>query len=115
MGEDGEDPPVAVRLVVQAELGEDAAYVRLDRAFGHVQLGGVALLSPYDVFVFGSVLAVVVGLRLLFSYTRVGLRLRASAFAPEVSRLLGVNVAVMRPVSMPGKRLAKNRGAWPVR
>ena len=26
-----------------------------------------------------------------------------------------LDVAVMRPVSMPGRRLAKNSGAWPVR
>ena len=59
----------------------------------------LALLSPYDLFVF------VVGRRgrlaawlLFFGRTRLGLRLRASAFAPEVSRLLGVNVAGMRTV-----------------
>jgi len=55
-------------------------------------VGGVPLLSRYDLFIFGSVLAVVIGLALLFTRTRVGLRLRAAAFAPEVSRLLGVDV-----------------------
>lgn len=57
--------------------------------------GGVALLSRYDLFVLGSVLAVVVLLVLLFTRTAVGLRMRAAAFAPDVSRLLGVNVGRM--------------------
>ncbi|MDR7274671.1 branched-chain amino acid ABC transporter permease [Catenuloplanes atrovinosus] len=60
-----------------------------------LQLGGVPLLSPYDVFVFGTVAVTVGALALLFTRSRVGLRLRASAFAPEVSRLLGVNVSGM--------------------
>jgi branched-chain amino acid transport system permease protein len=34
-----------------------------------------------------------VGLAVLFTRTATGLRMRAAAFAPEVSRLLGVNVA----------------------
>lgn len=58
-------------------------------------LGDLALLSRYDLFVFGAVGVTVLGLALLFNYTPVGLRMRASAFAPEVSRLLGVNVAGM--------------------
>ncbi|HKS98876.1 MAG TPA: branched-chain amino acid ABC transporter permease [Rugosimonospora sp.] len=56
-------------------------------------VAGVPLLSRYDLFVFGSVLLLVVGLAALFTRTATGLRMRAAAFAPEVSRLLGVNVA----------------------
>jgi branched-chain amino acid transport system permease protein len=58
-------------------------------------VGGVSLLSRYDLFVFASVLLVLILLALLFTRTKVGLRMRASAFAPEVSRLLGVNVSGM--------------------
>jgi branched-chain amino acid transport system permease protein len=58
-------------------------------------VGGVALLSPNDLFVFGAVLAVVVVLGWLFARTKVGLRMRAAAFARDVSRLLGVNVGGM--------------------
>ncbi|MGP3982900.1 branched-chain amino acid ABC transporter permease [Streptomyces sp. KR80] len=58
-------------------------------------VGDVALGSPFDLFVLGVVLALMAGLALLFS-TSIGLRMRASAFAPEVSRLLGVNVSRMR-------------------
>jgi branched-chain amino acid transport system permease protein len=59
------------------------------------QIGGVTTLSPYDLYVFAAVALLVAFLGFLFSKTKVGLRLRASAFAPEVSRLLGVNVTRM--------------------
>lgn len=55
-------------------------------------LGGVPLLSPYDVFVLIVALGVMGLLAVLFTRTSLGLQLRASAFAPEVSRLLGVRV-----------------------
>jgi branched-chain amino acid transport system permease protein len=58
-------------------------------------IGGVALLSDFDLFVFAAVIAVVGLLVLLFTRTAVGLRMRAAAFAPSVSRLLGVNVSGM--------------------
>ncbi|QKJ20171.1 branched-chain amino acid ABC transporter permease [Microbacterium hominis] len=57
--------------------------------------GGVPLLSPYDLFVLVIALAVMGGLALLFTRTSLGLQLRAAAFAPEVSRLLGVRVPRM--------------------
>jgi branched-chain amino acid transport system permease protein len=59
------------------------------------EVGGIALLSDFDLFVFGAVIAVVGLLVLLFTRTAVGLRMRASAFAPDVSRLLGVRVSGM--------------------
>ena len=71
-------------------------------------VGGIPLISPYDIYVVVSIAVVVVLLVVLFTKTRVGLRLRASAFAPEVSRLLGVNVARMRTL---GWTLAAGAGA----
>ncbi|MEU8236908.1 branched-chain amino acid ABC transporter permease [Actinoplanes missouriensis] len=59
------------------------------------EVGRVAVLSRYDLFVFAAVGAVVVLLTLLFTRTAVGLRMRAAAFAPDVSRLLGVSVGGM--------------------
>ena len=59
------------------------------------EVGGVAILSRYDLFVFAAVGAVVVLLTLLFTRTSTGLRMRAAAFAPDVSRLLGVPVGGM--------------------
>ena len=58
-------------------------------------VGGIALLSRFDLFVFGAVAIMVALLAVLFTRTSVGLRMRASAFAPDVSRLLGVNVGGM--------------------
>jgi branched-chain amino acid transport system permease protein len=60
-----------------------------------IDVGGVPLLSRYDLFVFAAVAGLVLLLALLFTKTSTGLRMRAAAFAPEVSRLLGVNVGGM--------------------
>jgi branched-chain amino acid transport system permease protein len=49
-------------------------------------------LSPFNLFTIGAVLLVVLGLFVLFRATSLGLTMRAAAFAPEVSRLLGVRV-----------------------
>jgi branched-chain amino acid transport system permease protein len=60
------------------------------------RVGNQALLfSPNFLFVVLAVLAVVVGLYVLFQWSSIGLRMRASAFNPEVSRLLGVRVGRM--------------------
>jgi branched-chain amino acid transport system permease protein len=58
-------------------------------------VGGVPVLSPYDLFVLLEALGVVVALAVLFNATGLGLQMRASAMAPEVSRLLGVRVPRM--------------------
>ncbi|GIE79548.1 branched-chain amino acid ABC transporter permease [Actinoplanes philippinensis] len=59
------------------------------------EVGGVAMLSRYDLFVIAAVGSVVIALTLLFTRTAIGLRMRAAAFAPDVSRLLGVSVGGM--------------------
>ncbi len=55
-------------------------------------LHGYRLFSPYDLFVFAVVGVLLLLLGLLFTRTAIGLKMRAAAFAPETSRLLGVNV-----------------------
>ncbi|HEX6471877.1 MAG TPA: branched-chain amino acid ABC transporter permease [Streptosporangiaceae bacterium] len=62
---------------------------------GFTVAGTQLQLSPFDVFVICAVGVVMVALTLLFRRTDVGLKLRAAAFAPEVSRLLGVRVGRM--------------------
>ena len=58
-----------------------------------ITVGSVALgISPADLFTAAAVLAAALALFLVFEYTSVGLRLRATAFAPSVSRLLGVRI-----------------------
>jgi len=59
-------------------------------------VGGTTLLfTPNDTFIVLVVIFVAVLLAVLFRRTTLGLRMRASAFAPEVARLLGVRVGRM--------------------
>ena len=61
-----------------------------------LRIGGTALgIAWNDVFVAGAVLAAALALAALFRYTPVGLRMRATAFSPRVSSLLGVRVGRM--------------------
>jgi branched-chain amino acid transport system permease protein len=71
---------------------------------GHTNL----LFTPNDTFTVLVVLAVAGLLALLFRRTTLGLRMRASAFAPEVARLLGVRVGRMLTL---GWALAATTGA----
>jgi branched-chain amino acid transport system permease protein len=60
------------------------------------RVGGTTLLfTPNDTFIVLVVIAVAAALAFLFRATSLGLRMRASAFAPEVARLLGVRVGGM--------------------
>jgi branched-chain amino acid transport system permease protein len=49
-------------------------------------------LSPFTVYEIATALVVMAAVAVLFRFTKLGLQLRASALAPEVSRLLGVRV-----------------------
>src|SRR5215470_19827489 len=61
-----------------------------------LHIGGTALgIAWNDVFVAGAVLAAALALAALFRYTRVGLRMRATAFSSGVASLLGVRVGHM--------------------
>jgi branched-chain amino acid transport system permease protein len=55
----------------------------------------VILFSPDYLFIVVAVAVVLVALYLLFQRSALGLRMRASAFNPEVARLLGVRVGRM--------------------
>src|SRR4051812_30524772 len=57
--------------------------------------GRAVLFSPTDLFTVLVVAALLGALVLLFRRTDLGLRMRASAFAPEMARLLGVRVGTM--------------------
>lgn len=60
------------------------------------EAGGMDVaLTGFGVFTMVSVLAVMALLVALFRFTDLGLRMRAAAFNPEVSRLLGVRVGRM--------------------
>jgi branched-chain amino acid transport system permease protein len=49
-------------------------------------------LSPFTLYEILTALVVMIAVAALFRFTKLGLQLRASALAPEVSRLLGVRV-----------------------
>ncbi|MEV4656979.1 branched-chain amino acid ABC transporter permease [Micromonospora sp. NPDC049301] len=99
-------------LLIQAVLGMvyGSEFRPAEAPFSRsaLSVGGVAVLSPYDLFVFAAIGVVVSGLAWMFARTPVGLRMRAAAFAPEVSRLLGVNVGGMLTL---GWALASGVGA----
>src|SRR5215469_5425100 len=65
-----------------------AAYSVTGLKIGSVSLG----ISPNDVFTAAAVLAAAGTLALVFRYTAVGLRLRATVFNSSVARLLGVRI-----------------------
>jgi len=57
------------------------------------QIGSAFIaLSHFNLFTIGVVILVMVAMLLLFRFTALGLRMRATAFAPEIARLLGVRV-----------------------
>ena len=60
------------------------------------EVGGTRLLfTPNDTFIVLIVVALALGLAVLFRATSLGLQMRAAAFKPEVARLLGVRVGRM--------------------
>lgn len=90
---------IGLVMVLQSALGilfgQQYRPVRAPFDDSPIVLGRVALLSPYDLFVLLVALVVMGALAMLFTRTSLGLQLRASAFAPEVSRVLGVRVGRM--------------------
>jgi branched-chain amino acid transport system permease protein len=82
-------------LVIQGVLGMlyGNDFRPVDPPFSRAALTAAHdLVSPYDLFTVATVLVVMAALAWLFSRTKTGLRMRAAAFAPEMSRLLGVRV-----------------------
>jgi branched-chain amino acid transport system permease protein len=62
---------------------------------GYTIGGTQVLFAPNDTFIVLVVVAVALGLAVLFRRTAIGLQMRASAFAPEVAQLLGIRVGRM--------------------
>jgi branched-chain amino acid transport system permease protein len=53
---------------------------------------GFIALSHFNIFTIAVVLLVMAAMLVLFRFTGIGLRMRATAFAPDIARLLGVRV-----------------------
>ncbi|GAA1854826.1 branched-chain amino acid ABC transporter permease [Myceligenerans crystallogenes] len=92
---------VAIGLVMVLQAGLAIAFGAAHRPVPApfpqrpLSLGGVPVLSPYDLFTLATAAVVMAGLAWMFGRTSLGLQLRAAAFAPETSRLLGVRVGRM--------------------
>jgi branched-chain amino acid transport system permease protein len=82
---------IAGAIYGNASRGFPAAFSQSGLTLGHTKIA----FSHFDVFILVAVLALMVGTLLLFRVTTLGLRMRASAFAGEVARLLGVRVGVL--------------------
>jgi len=65
---------------------------------GFIFSGQSIALSPMRILILGTVLVLMVFLTLIFQRTNLGLSLRASSFAPEISRLAGIRVDLIRTV-----------------
>jgi branched-chain amino acid transport system permease protein len=74
-----------------ASRGFPAAYSQSGLTFGHTKIA----FSHFDVFILVAVLVLMAATLILFRATTLGLRMRASAFAAEISRLLGVRVGLL--------------------
>jgi branched-chain amino acid transport system permease protein len=90
---------VTIGVLVVLEGVAGVIYGNQDRSFPAaysitgLKVGSTSLgVSRNDVFVAGAVLVVSVLLALMFRYTSVGLRMRATAFNATVARLLGVRI-----------------------
>ncbi|MGH9057600.1 MAG: branched-chain amino acid ABC transporter permease, partial [Acidimicrobiales bacterium] len=68
--------------------GFPPAFSQSGLTIGHQKVS----FSHFDVFILAAVLALMVLMLLLFRGTDIGLRMRASAFAPEMARLVGIRV-----------------------
>ena len=79
---------IAGAIYGNSSRGFPAAFSQSGLVVGHTRVA----FSHFDVFVLVAVLLLMGANLVLFKSTTLGLRMRASAFAREVSRLLGVRV-----------------------
>ncbi len=95
---------VAGAIWGSTDRGLTPAFSQLGLTVGHTYLD----FSSFDIFILVSVLVLMGLMLVLFRWTSLGLKMRASAFAPEVARLLGVRVGRLLTV---GWALATFAGA----
>jgi branched-chain amino acid transport system permease protein len=93
---------VTIGLFVVFEGLAGAIYGNTSRAFPAafsqrgLRIGNTTIaFSHFDVFILVAVLLLMAGMLVLFRFTSLGLRMRASAFSREIARLLGVRVGLL--------------------
>lgn len=82
---------IAGAIYGNASRGFPAAFSQTGLKFGSTRIA----FSHFDVFILVAVLVVMFLTLVLFRFTTLGLRMRASAFAGEIARLLGVRVGLL--------------------
>ncbi len=82
---------IAGAIYGNASRGFPAAFSQSGLVVGHTKIA----FSHFDVFIVVAVLVLLGANLVLFRATSLGLRMRASAFAGEISRLLGVRVGIL--------------------
>jgi branched-chain amino acid transport system permease protein len=93
---------VTIGLFVVFEGLAGAIYGNASRGFppafsqSGLRFGSTTIdFSHFDLFILCAVLALMLALLVLFRFTSLGLRMRATAFSREISRLLGVRVGLL--------------------
>lgn len=81
---------VAGAVYGNSSRGFPAAYSQSALVIGHTRIA----FSHFDLFILVAVFVLMGAMLVLFRATNLGLRMRASAFARETSRLLGVRVGI---------------------
>src|SRR6516165_4447735 len=74
-----------------ASRGFPAAFSQRGIHVGHTTIA----FSHFDVFILVAVLLLMTATLILFRFTSLGLRMRATAFSREIARLLGVRVGIL--------------------
>ncbi len=82
---------IAGAIYGNASRGFPAAFSQSGIVVGHTKIA----FSHFDVFIVIAVLVLMGANLVLFRATSLGLRMRASAFAGEIARLLGVRVGIL--------------------
>ncbi len=82
---------IAGAIYGNASRGFPAAFSQSGLVVGHTKIA----FSHFDVFIVVAVLVLMGANLVLFRATSLGLRMRASAFAGEIARLLGVRVGIL--------------------
>jgi branched-chain amino acid transport system permease protein len=82
---------IAGTVYGNSSRGFPAAFSQSGLTVGHTKIA----FSHFDVFILAAVLVLMTATLVLFRATSLGLKMRASAFARETSRLLGVRVGLL--------------------
>jgi branched-chain amino acid transport system permease protein len=86
-----------IKAILSYVYGDEIGYLPpplSDKGF--IISGESIALSPMRLLILGIVLLLMISLTLIFQRTNLGLSLRASSFAPEISRLAGIRVDLIR-------------------